>query len=135
MGVPVECDDYLERRSTQPLILPKIETERVSLPDGDILEKISGVVPVKKVAKPGTVDKKGTLRGSKRKSISPRAKPLEKQRSVLVEPKYEPGSEPRWKAGSARYPAFCKALLDEPSRTKRIKMVRACGISSSTRNQ
>ena len=76
-----------------------------------------------------------SIQGSKRKSISPRANPSEKQRSVLGEPKYVPGSEPHWKAGSAHYPAFYKALLDEPSRTKRIEMVRACGDSSSTGNQ
>ena len=64
------------------------------LPDGDILEKISVVVPVKRVAKPGPVDKKRTIRGSKRKLISPRAKPSEKQRSVLGEPKYVPVYKP-----------------------------------------
>ena len=120
MGVPVEYDDYVERRRTHPLLLPKIETERVSLPDGDILEKIAVVVPVKKVAKPGPVYRKGTVRSSNCKYVSPRAKPSEKQRSVLGEPKYGPGSEPHCKSGSARYPSFYKALLDEPSRTKRI---------------
>ena len=74
--------------------------------DGDILDNISVVVPVKKVAKPRPVDKKGIVRGSKRKSISLREKLSEKQRSVLGEPKYGPGSEPHWKVGSARYPAF-----------------------------
>ena len=54
---------------------------------------------------------------------------------LLGDTKYGLGSEPHWKAGSARYPAFYKALLDEPSRTKRIDMVRARGVSSSTRNQ
>ena len=83
MGVPVEYDDYVERRRTQSLLLPNIETDRVSLPDGDILEKIARVLPVKKITKPGPVDKKGTVRSSKRKLIPPRAKPSEKQRSVL----------------------------------------------------
>ena len=46
MGVTVEYDDDVERRRTHPLLLPIIETYRVSLPDGDILEKISVVVPV-----------------------------------------------------------------------------------------
>ena len=54
---------------------------------------------------------------------------------VSREPKYGPGSKTHWKAGSARYPAFYKALLDEPSKTKRIEMVRACGDSVSPRNQ
>ena len=43
MGVPVEYDDDVECRRTQPLIMPKIETETVSLPDGDILEKTAVV--------------------------------------------------------------------------------------------
>ena len=83
MGVPVEYDDDVERRRTHPLLLPIIETERVSLPDGNILEKIAVLVPVKKVAKPGPVDRKRSIQGSKHKSISPRAKPSGKRRSVL----------------------------------------------------
>ena len=55
--------------------------------------------------------------------------------SLLEEPKYGPGSEPHWKAGSVRYPSLYKALLDEPSITKRIDMVRALGISLYMRNQ
>ena len=78
MGVPVEYDDDVERSSTHPLLLTIIETESVSFPDGDILEKISIVVPVKKVAKPGPVDRKISIQVSKRKSISPRVKPKEK---------------------------------------------------------
>ena len=125
----------MERRCTHPLLLPKINTERVSLPDGDILEKIAVLVPVKKLAKPGSVDKKRNVRGSKRKSISTRANPSEKQRSVLGEPKYGPSSKPHWKSGNAHYTAFYKALLDETLRTKRIDMLRARDVSSSTGNQ
>ena len=54
---------------------------------------------------------------------------------MFVDPKYGPGSEPHWKAGSDHYQALYKALLDEPSRTKRIEMVRARGVIFSTRNQ
>ena len=75
MGVPVEYNDDVEHRRTHPLILPLIETERLSLPDGDILEKIAVVVPVKKVAIPGSDDRKISIKGSNHKSISPRAKP------------------------------------------------------------
>ena len=46
MAVPVEYNDDVKRRQTHPLLLPIIETEIVSLPDGNILEKISVVVPV-----------------------------------------------------------------------------------------
>ena len=79
MGVPVEYNDNVEPRRTHPLLLPIIETERVSLPDGDILEKIDVVVPVKKVAKPGAHERKRSIQGSKHKSISTKAKPLVKK--------------------------------------------------------
>ena len=133
--MPVEYNDDMERRCTHPLQLPKIESERVSLPDSDFWEKISVVVPVKKVARTGPVDKKRTIRSNKHKSISSRIKPSEKRRSVLGEPKYGLGSKPHWKAGSAPSTAFYKALLDELSRTMRIDMVRVHGVSLSTRNQ
>ena len=54
---------------------------------------------------------------------------------LLGEPKYGPGSETHWKAGSARHPAFYKSLLHERSITKRIEMARARGDSFSMRNQ
>ena len=76
MGVPVEYDDDVDRRRTHPLLLPLIETERVSLSDGDILEKIAVVVPVNKLAKPRSDDRNRSIQGSKNKSIYPRAKPL-----------------------------------------------------------
>ena len=125
MGVQVEYDDDVERRRTHPLLLELIETERVSFPDDNILDKIAVVVPVKKLAEPGSDERKRFIQGSKHKFISPRAKPLEKRRSVLGDPKDGPGYKSYWKAGSALYPAFYKALLDEPSRTKRIKMAKA----------
>ena len=49
------------------------------------------------------------------------------------EPKYGPGSETQWKAGRTRYPGFYKALLEEPSRTKRREMLFA--DQQSTRAQ
>ena len=83
------------------------------------------VVPVKKVAKSGSDDRKRSIQGSKHNSIFLRENPSEKRRSVLGDPKYGPGYEPHWKSGSARYPDFYKALIEEPLRTKRIEMVRA----------
>ena len=70
--------------------MPLIDTERVYLPDGNILGKIAVVAPVKKVAKPGSDDRKRSTQGSKGKSISPRENPSEKRRSVLGETKYVP---------------------------------------------
>ena len=43
--------------------------------------------------------------------------------SLLGEEKYGPGSEPQWKAGGTRYPNLYKALLEEPSRTRRTKLL------------
>ena len=37
-----------------------------------------------------------------------------KRRSVLGVVKYSPGIDPAWKAGSARFLAFYKALVNEP---------------------
>ena len=42
---------------------------------------------------------------------------------VLGEEKYGPGSEPQWKAGGTRYLNLYKALLEEPSRTRRTKLL------------
>ena len=58
MSVTVEYNDDVEHRRIHPLLNPLIYTEIVYLPDGDIFEKISVVVPVKKLAKPGSDDRK-----------------------------------------------------------------------------
>ena len=64
MGVTFEYNSGVERRHTHPLILPLIETDIVSFPDGDILEKMAVVVPVNKLAKPGSGDRKRTIQGA-----------------------------------------------------------------------
>ena len=42
---------------------------------------------------------------------------------VLGEEKYGPGSEPQSKTGGTRYPNLHKALLEEPSRIRRTKLL------------
>ena len=37
MGVPIEYEDDVERRRTQPLLLPEVEAEGVSQGDIDLL--------------------------------------------------------------------------------------------------
>ena len=81
------------------------------------------VAPTKKMPSYKSILEKGRIQGKGGKSISSRSKASEKQRSVLGEPKYGPGSEPQWKAGRTRYPAFYKALIEEPSRTKRREIL------------
>ena len=41
----------------------------------------------------------------------------------MGEEKYGPGSEPQWKAGGTRYLNLYKALLEEPLRTRRTKLL------------
>ena len=45
-------------------------------------------------------------------------------RYLLGEEKYGPGSEPQWKAGGGRYPNLYKAILEEPSRILRTKLMK-----------
>ena len=67
--------------------------------------------------------KRGITRGSDSKSVSPRTGATAKRRSVLGEGKYGPGSGPQWKTGGTRYPNLYKALLEEPSRMRRTKLL------------
>ena len=50
MGVTVEYDEDAERRNTHPLLLPQVETVRVSQAVGDLLGKVEVVTSVEKVA-------------------------------------------------------------------------------------
>ena len=83
MGVPIEYDDDVERRRTQPLLLPKVEAEGVSQEDSDLLEKIQVVAPTKNMPSYKSIIEKGIIHGKGGKSISPRSKASEKRRSVL----------------------------------------------------
>ena len=64
--------------------MPKVESERISVADCEVLEKVAIVAPAKLSAKK---PKKGILRGVGVKSISPGVKPTAKRRSVLSEDK------------------------------------------------
>ena len=116
MGVSIDYDDDDERRRTHPLLMPKIESERISVTDGEILEKVAVVVPVKTPVKNPT---KGTTRGVKEGSIPPIAKQVAKRRSVLGEDKYGPIEGAMWKRVNARFPNLYKALLEEPDKATR----------------
>ena len=85
----VEYDDNVERRCTHHLLMPKIESERISAADGEILEHVAIVAPTRLPAKKL---KTGILWGDRSKSISLQVKPTAKQRSVLEEDKYAPVS-------------------------------------------
>ena len=70
MGVPEEYDDEVERRRTHPLLMTKVDYERISAVNGEIFKKAAIVAPTQSPAKN---PKKGILRGGGSKSISPRA--------------------------------------------------------------
>ena len=40
MGVPVEYDDEVKRRNMHPMLLPKIKTERLTIPKTNYLRKL-----------------------------------------------------------------------------------------------
>ena len=121
MGIPEEYDDDVERRRTHPLLMPKVESERISATDGEILENVAIVAPVKSPAKN---PKKGILWDAGVVSISPGVKPTAKRRSMLSEDKYAPGETSRWKHVSARFPALYKAPLAEPDEAVRSSMFK-----------
>ena len=91
MGVSVDYDDNIERRCTHPLLMPKIESERIAVADGEILEKVTIVVPAKVPAK---IPKKGKTAGVSKKSIPPQALQAAKRRSVLEVDTYGPTRAP-----------------------------------------
>ena len=62
MGVSVDYDDDDERRRNHHLLIPKVESERISVTDGEVLEKAAIVVPTWALAKK---TKKGRLKGDK----------------------------------------------------------------------
>ena len=103
MGVSIDYDDENERRCTHLLLIPKVKSERISVADGEVLEKAAIVVPAKAPAKN---PKKGKTGGAARKSIPPRAKQTAKRRSVLEVEKYGPDESSKWKRVNVRFPAL-----------------------------
>ena len=56
MSVSVDYDDDDERRRTHSLLMPKTESDRISVADGEVPEKAAIVIPVKA---PTKIPKKG----------------------------------------------------------------------------
>ena len=72
MGVPVGYDDEVKRRNMYLMLLPKIENERLTITEKELLKGIAVLVPAKQKSTTKKVPKKEILRGSDSKSISPR---------------------------------------------------------------
>ena len=51
MGISEDYDNDMDLRFTHPLLLPKIEYERLSAIDGEVLEKAAIVTPKKRPTK------------------------------------------------------------------------------------
>ena len=111
MGVSAEYDADAKRRRTHFLLVPKVESERISVIDGEVLDKVAILVSTRPPAKS---PKKGILQGDGSRSILLQVRPTAKQGSVLEVDKYAPDENSKWKRVSARFPALYKALLVEP---------------------
>ena len=127
MGLSVDYDNDAERRRTHPLLMPKVESERISVTDGEVLEKAAIVAPTWALAKKS---RKGKLKGAKspkkvklkydaKKLITLQAKQTVKRRSVLEVDKYAPDKSSKWRRVNARFPALYKALLVDPNAATR----------------
>ena len=57
MGISEDYDDNVERRRTHPLLLPKIESERLLEIDGEVLEKAAIVTPKKRPTKQTRIER------------------------------------------------------------------------------
>ena len=121
MGISVDYDDDDERRRTHPLLLPKIESERISVTDGEILEKVKIVTPVRMTTKRPKKAKTGCV---KKRSVPPNVKHVVKRRSVLEGDKYGPNGGELWKCVNARFPALYKALIAEPDKDTRVARLK-----------
>ena len=123
IGVPVEYDNDTEQKNMCPMLLPKVETERLTIPEKELLEEITVLAPAKQKTTTEKIPKRGVPQGGDTKLISPRSVATAKQRSVLGESKYEPGSGPQWKTGGTRCPNLYKVLPEEHSRIRRTKLL------------
>ena len=121
MGISVDYDDDEERRRTHPLLLPKIESVRISVADSEILEKVKIVTPVRVTTKRPKKEKTGCV---EKRSVPPNAKHVAKRRSVLEGDKYGPNGGALWKRVNTRFPALYKALIAEPDKDTRVARLK-----------
>ena len=113
MGVPIDYDDDVERRRTHPMLLPKVETERMTISDEEMLKEIEVLAPTPKKKKSSSQVTKGILRGKNSKSTLSRSKQRRSKRVCWPESKYSSFSGPQWKwnGGRAQLPHIYKALV------------------------
>ena len=100
MGVPINYDDEVERKRTHPLLLPTVESVKMTVSDEQMLTDIGVLAPTEKKAKSPP---KRILRGKVKKSISSRQKPQRDEGVCWPEPKYGSVSGPQWNRGQTRF--------------------------------
>ena len=105
------------------LMAPKVKTERLTIPEEELLREVAVLAPVKRNVTFCKMPKKGVPRGGKIELISLRSSATAKRRSVLEESKYGPNSGPQWKAEGSRYPNLYKVLLQEPLRLRKRELL------------
>ena len=113
MGVPVDYYDDVERRRTHPMLLPKVETERMTISDEEMLKATEVLAPTPKKMKLLSQVPKGILRGKDSKSTLSRSKLRQSKGVCWPESKYGSVSGPQWKwnSGASRFPHVAKALV------------------------
>ena len=94
---------------------------RISVADGEILERVEIVRPVKVTNKR---PKKGATECVEKGSVPPKTKQMAKRRSVLEGDKYGPDGGDLWKRVNARFPALYKALIAEPDKATRVARLK-----------
>ena len=113
MGVPVDYDDDVERRRTHPMLLPKVETERMTISDEEMLKEIEVLAPTPKKKKLSSQVTKGILKGKDSELTSVQSKLRRSEGVCWPESKYGAVYGPQWKwnSGGSRFPYLAKTLV------------------------
>ena len=113
LGVPVDYDDDVEGKRTHPMLLPKIEPERMTASDYEMLKLIEVLAPTPTKEKLPPRIPKGILRGKDSKSTSSQSKLRRSEGVYWPESKYGSvsGTQWKWKSGASRFPHVAKALV------------------------
>ena len=109
-GVPIDYDDDVERRRTHPMLLPKVETERMTIVEKEMLKEIEVLAPTPKKKKSSSQVTKGILRGKNSESTSSRSKLRRSEEVCWPESKYGAVSGPqsKWNSGGAHFTHLTK---------------------------
>ena len=112
MGVPVDYDGDVERRRTHLMLLSKVETERMTVSDEEMLKEIAVLAPAPKIKKSSSKAIKGIIRGKNSKLILLRSKLRQNEGVCWQESKYGSVSATQWKwdSGGAHFHHVYKGL-------------------------